>query len=149
MYRLKLLMLGSIIAIFSCISFSIIVPYKFVKVVSSSMEPTLHSGELIIYNPFFDLSRGDIIVFRSNNDNSKILVKRIIGIPGDSIDINSSGIYINSQLYMEGEIQSLKTCYNVPQETVFVMGDNYKVSIDSRNWEEPYVKKQDILGVVL
>ncbi len=148
MYRIKLFVLSIIIATLICVAFFILVPYRFIRVVSSSMEPTFYSGDLVIYSTLAELSRGDIIVFYSDNKD-KILVKRVIGISGDVIDITEDGIYVNSELYLVGKVQSLQSCYTVPEGTVFVLGDNYEVSIDSRYWEDPYIKQDSILGVVL
>lgn len=149
MYRIRLLFLSIMIATLSGIAFSILVPYKFMRVVSSSMEPTIFPEDIIVYTPLAELSRGDVVVFYSNNNDDKILVKRVIGISGDVIDISEDGIYVNSKLYIEDKVESLENCYTVPEGAVFVMGDNYSISVDSRCWKDPYVKQDDILGVVL
>ncbi len=148
MDRIKLFVLSIIIATIACATFFILVPYKFMRVMSSSMEPTLSSGDLIAYKPFTDISRGDIIVFFSDDDKNKTLVKRVIGVSGDTIDIVEDGVYVNSILYITGKIQNTESHYTVPQESVFVLGDNYEISVDSRYWRDPFIKQDNILGVV-
>lgn len=147
-YRIKLFVLSIIIATIACATFFILVPYKFMRVMSSSMEPTLSAGDLIAYKPFTDVSRGDIIVFFSDDDKNKTLVKRVIGVSGDTIDIVEDGVYVNSILYITGKIQNTESHYTVPQESVFVLGDNYEISVDSRYWKDPFIKQDNILGVV-
>ena len=95
---------------------------------SDSMEPTIDEGSMIIgYRLFDDLKKGDIIVFRHEG---QLLVKRIAGAPGDSIE-SAGGSFV------------------VPEDCYYVLGDNAANSHDSRYWEDPFVRRENIVAVVL
>lgn len=111
----------------------------------SSMEPTLYENHYLIINKLAyktgDEQRGDIIVFESELENEdgekKLLIKRIIGLPGETVTVENENVYINGQLLEEeylkdgitpGQVIDCK----VPEDGLFVMGDNRVVSIDSR-----------------
>ena len=93
---------------------------------------------------------GDIIVFNSDQiDNEPIvLIKRVIGCPGDVVHIENGDVYVNGEKLVEE--YALKDNYSgdftVPENSYFVMGDNRENSIDARYWENHYVDKKDILG---
>src|ERR1044071_7776236 len=121
-----------------------------VKVEGTSMLPRLHDGERIFVNKLIyyglpELQRGDIVVFWFPDDPSKSYIKRIIGLPGETIEIRDGRIYIRS----EGREQLLEEPYLDPQRNLsranhapvavkphfyFVMGDNRDASSDSRYW---------------
>lgn len=111
----------------------------------SSMEPTLYENHYLIINKLAyktgDEQRGDIIVFESEleteDGDRKLLIKRIVGLPGETVTIKNEEVYIDGQLLEEdylkdgitpGEVIDCK----VPEGQLFVMGDNRIVSIDSR-----------------
>lgn len=125
----------------------------------TSMMDTLHNNDyLIMYKLAYrkaDPERGDIIVFQSSmrdeKGNDKLLIKRVIGLPGDTITIEDGEVYINGELYPEdytkdgytpGDIKDL----TVPDGQFFVMGDNRVSSIDSRSEEVGLVSKSQIKG---
>ena len=118
-----------------------------------SMNPTLNDGEVIITSRLSGIERQDVVAFYYNN---KILVKRVIAKAGDWINITSDGaVYINNEILNEPYLtqQSLGECdidfpYQVPDGTVFVMGDNRAFSADSRLNEIGPVKSEDIVGKV-
>lgn len=146
---------------------SIIISYLFFTRViiggwipSSSMEPTLQVGDYAISNGLAYLKhepqRGDIITFRHKGvAEGKTLIKRIIGVPGDSIMFIDGYVYINGELVYESylpeetETNSFKDFENIPDGCYFVMGDNRENSEDSRFWVDPYVKKKEIRGKLL
>lgn len=99
-----------------------------------------------------DPQRGDIISFNSTqvSKDEPQLIKRIIGLPGDTIEIKQGNVYVNGTLLKENYALKDKftsqTKYVVPENCYFVMGDNRANSYDSRYWEDPYVKRSDIIG---
>ncbi|MBE6034837.1 signal peptidase I [Aminipila sp.] len=135
---------------------------QFIKptiVKESSMEPTLYENNYILLNKqaynFGEPKRGDIIVFHTGlkleNGKEKMLIKRVIGLPGETISIDSGIVYINGEPleenytkdgYTDGHVEDLI----IPEGELFVMGDNRLVSIDSRLDEVGCVKIDDVLG---
>lgn len=135
---------------------------QFIKptiVKESSMQPTLYENNYILLNKqaynFGEPKRGDIVVFHTGlkleNGKEKMLIKRVIGLPGETITIKEGNVYINDKLltenytkdgYTDGAIENL----TIPEGELFVMGDNRLVSIDSRLEEVGCVKIDDVLG---
>ncbi|MCR5238240.1 MAG: signal peptidase I [Lachnospiraceae bacterium] len=124
-------------------------------VMSGSMEPKLQVGSTAVYNRLAYRNsqprRGDIVIFWSE-EFEKYLAKRVIGVAGDKIEFHSGYVYINGQIVDESEYiaddietNSNKT-FDVPENSVFVMGDNREYSYDSRFWNMPYVKVDEIKG---
>lgn len=101
---------------------------------------------------FGDPQRGDIIIFKYPDDESQNFVKRIIGIPGDVIEISDGKVYINgeeqNEPYIKEPMDTYETLYYiVPENSYFVMGDNRNSSKDSRYWTTTnYVTKDKIIG---
>lgn len=111
----------------------------FYKIPSDSMSPTLEKNDRIVginVSPS-DLKRGDIITFLYPKASKHILVKRIIGLPGDKILIKNGDMFINGRKIIEPYIKH-KADYNfkikVPKHDVFVLGDNRNNSFDSSIW---------------
>ena len=134
------------------------------KIPSGSMEPTLLVGDHILVNkfiygehiPFTDIKildfgdpkRGEIIVFVYPKDESKDFIKRVIGVEGDTIEIKGKKLFINNQPFVDpyghfkdnaiipGHIQPRDNFgpVTVPEDSLFVMGDNRDRSADSRFW---------------
>lgn len=123
------------------------------RVTGSSMEPTLHSDEIVVCAKYSDFKRGDIVAFYFNN---KVLLKRVIGTPGDIIEIEDGGsVIVNGEKLTEAyaENVSLGECdlefpVQVPENRLFVMGDNRETSIDSRSSEIGYIADEYIIGRV-
>lgn len=124
---------------------------------SESMQPTLNIGDGVIVNRLSYLSeapqRGDIIVFKSDEYNGSDLIKRVIGLPGDKIDIRNHHVYVNGcRLIEDYAVGSTEPSLNkvshfeVPENSVFLLGDNRESSADSRWWENPYISYDDIVG---
>jgi signal peptidase I len=127
------------------------------KIPSGSMKPTLLVGDHILVNkfiygvkiPFTDRTiielgqpkRGDVVVFKYPLDTSKDYIKRVIGLPGDEVKLTNKKLYVNGKL-MEDIHASYSTFGNlrkfgpvsVPDDHIFVMGDNRDESSDSRVW---------------
>jgi len=147
------------------------------KIPSRSMEPALLVGDHLLVNKFIygikipvirkilvpvtEPKRGDIIVFIYPHDRSKDFIKRVIGTGGDKIEIKNKKIFVNNQefedtygIYSDSVVYpaSLQPRDNfgpviVPQNTVFVMGDNRDESADSRFWG--FVDLRDVVGKAL
>ena len=124
------------------------------RIYGSSMNDTLNEGDIVVSIKGNDLSTGDIIAFYYNN---KILVKRVIGTPGDWIDLDADGnVYVNNVKIDEPYLmdKALGDCnielpYQVPESRVFVMGDNRSVSVDSRNTAVGCVAEEQIVGKIV
>lgn len=138
---------------FSLIAILIVVPIRlFIAqpfiVSGASMETTFHSGEYLIVDQvtyhFEKPNRGDVIIFRYPRDPSKFFIKRVIGLPGDTISIEDGVITITNEANPKGMILSEEYAETMPaaakfvekvgEREYFVMGDNRDESSDSRSW---------------
>jgi signal peptidase I len=115
------------------------------------MLPTLQAGEFILVSKlayrFGDVHRGDIIVFHFPQNPHEDYIKRVIGVPGDFVDIHDSQVWINNQQLAEAYIASepqYSGKWTVPQESLFVLGDNRNQSSDSHSWG--FVPYANIVG---
>jgi signal peptidase I len=161
----------SIIIAFILAMFVRIFFFEFYKIPTSSMVATLIPGDRIlvakiIYGPRIPFvgvripgyrkpERGEVIVFISPPERSKAYVKRIIGMPGETVEIERGSIYIDGQEISDSRI-SKNFYYNfgdygqpgrsieVPEHSYFVLGDNSASSRDSRHWG--FVPFEDVLG---
>ena len=125
------------------------------SVMSGSMEPKLKVGNSVIYNRLAYKrnvpERGDIIAFWSEEDGM-LMAKRVIGLPGDTVEFHNGNVYINGNMadereYLSEDIETNSNkVFNVPAETVLVLGDNRDDSYDSRFWDTPYVSYRNIKG---
>lgn len=128
--------------------------YAPIMVKGESMYPTLHNKDIMILDKikykYSSIERFDIVVIRNDGKN---IIKRVIGLPGDSVDYIDSKLYINGKMYVEKYLDSdVKTLLNgsdfevdnIPDDCYFVLGDNREVSKDSRSIG--LIKKKDIEG---
>lgn len=121
------------------------------RVTGTSMTPTLYNDELVICNKRSNYKQGDMIAFYFNN---KILLKRVIGLPGDWIEITEDGtVFVNGEMLDEPYIdeKSLGECdiefpYQVPESRIFVMGDHRATSVDSRTSMVGCIADEYIIG---
>lgn len=144
------------LAIFVVIYLFLFQPHQ---VKGASMEPNFHDGEYILTNKFqyhFDTpKRGDVVVFKSPQNPDIDFIKRIIGLPGETIKLEDNRYYINGVELTEPYIAEELFTYNgsylrdgmeivVPQDHYFVSGDNRPRSSDSREWGP--IEKSSIIG---
>ncbi len=129
------------------------------QVPTGSMESTVMTNDRVFA---FRLSylleeqkRGDIVVFPFPDDESVNYLKRIIGLPGETIEIIDGKVYINNSKeplkedYLKETPTGTYGPYEVPDDSYFMLGDNRNVSLDSRYWDNTYVKKDKIMGKVI
>lgn len=128
------------------------------SVVGSSMSPTLKDGEVLILNKFkyrfSDIKREDIVSLRYAD--TKYLIKRVIGLPGEKVEIINNKLYINGIEYVEDYLskelnyQDFKlgdlNYTEIPEDMYLVLGDNRENSLDSR--KIGLIKKEDIVGKI-
>lgn len=143
-----------------------IVIYLFIfqpnQVKGASMEPTFQSGDYIITSKitykFKKVERGDVVVFNSPKNPNIEYIKRIIGLPGDKIEIRNNEVYVNDSILPETYISAKTNVWDtgfikegkpiiVPENYVFVMGDNRPRSSDSREFGP--IPISSIVGVVI
>ena len=123
------------------------------QIEGTSMEPTLVNGDIVLLTKTTSFNRGELCGFSWNN---KLLIKRVVGIPGDWIEIDIDGtVYLNGVKLDEPYVEQLAMgeCdlefpFQVPQEQYFVLGDMRESSIDSRNTLIGCVEKDQIVGKV-
>lgn len=121
---------------------------------TSSMDPTISINDKLIGNRlaylFKNPERGDIIIFKFPDDESQIFIKRVIGLPGETIQIVEGELFIDGELieedYIKDSMHGNYGPYEVPDNGYFVLGDNRNVSEDSRFWKNTYVRKNKILA---
>ncbi len=124
------------------------------QIYGSSMTPTLTDGDIVISTTVSEFKTGDVIAFYYNN---KVLVKRVIAVSGQWVDIKEDGtVYVNSAEIDEPYIteKSFGDCdislpYQVPEGRIFVMGDHRSVSVDSRNSVVGCVSQEQIVGKII
>lgn len=124
------------------------------RIYGTSMNGTVNNGDLVVSIKRADFKTGDVIAFYYNNN---ILVKRVIAKSGDWVDIDEEGnVYVNQKLLNEPYLSSkalgetnIELPYQVPEDRIFVMGDNREVSVDSRNTAVGCVTGEQIVGKII
>ena len=123
------------------------------RVTGSSMEPTLDPKEIVVCLKSSRFQSGDLVAFYYNN---KVLLKRVIGTAGDTIEMDDSGnVFVNGNQLDEPYItkKSLGQCdidfpFQVPDNRIFVMGDNREASVDSRTTAVGCIADEYVIGKV-
>ena len=122
-----------------------------VRVYNISMQPTLYEGNLLVVNKFaYKLGtpkRGDIVIFHYQGTPTEDYIKRVIGLPGDTVNISNGVVQVNGQTLTEPYIAALPKytgTWMVPEGELFVLGDNRNLSSDSHEWG--FVKQEWIVG---
>ncbi|MEE6159267.1 signal peptidase I [Olsenella sp. YH-ols2221] len=125
------------------------------RIYGDSMTPTLEEGDVVMAYKTGEFKSGDLVVFSYNN---KTLVKRVIAVPGDWVDIDDSGnVSVNGQVldesYLHGEKSlgqtDIQFPYQVPEGKCFVLGDHRSVSVDSRLSQMGAIPGEQIVGKVV
>lgn len=130
---------------------------SFQQVIGPSMTPNYEEGEVFLLNKirykFSEIKRFDVVVLESNQ--SKYMIKRIIGLPGEHIEYKENKLYVNGKEVIEEFIKTGDTAnFNIkslseeviPKDSYFVVGDNRENSQDSRSYG--FISKDDIIGKV-
>ena len=154
----------ALISLVVCIALGLVVGLIISKCVVSaayvhgnSMYPTYEDGQMLFINRLAEPTRGSVVVVKDSNEGEEdhLLIKRVIGLPGEMLEITDGSVYINGQKLVEGYLQEgvethpadYGTYENLGADSYFVMGDNRDESKDSR-YIGP-VNKEDIVGVVI
>jgi len=123
-----------------------------VWITSGSMIPTLQVKDRLIVTRVHDyksLKEGDIVLFKNDEFKDDILIKRLIGLPGDKIEIKNGVVFRNGEQLKEDYVENnliYNGTFEVPTGNYFFLGDNRAHSNDSRFWENPYVDESKIEG---
>jgi signal peptidase I len=129
--------------------------FMFAFVPTGSMKPTIMEKDRIIVDRisllFDEIERGDIVVFESNAmQGEKLLVKRVIGLPGESVEIKEGKVYINDVPFDEEYVyypdsMSMEKI-EIGEDKYFMLGDNRSNSFDARFWDDKTIDKKEIIG---
>lgn len=129
----------------------------FIAVVpSDSMVPTIHNGDRLVVmrvHNYTKLKRGDVLLFEfSEAGKTAIFVKRLIGLPGDRVEVKKGEVFVNGKKLR----QNYKTIFDpgdyfsgaikVPEGKYLFLGDNRTNSFDSRYWKDPFISRDKIIG---
>lgn len=137
-------------AIFNLVIIIMLVP-------TGSMEPQIASGSLCFGNRLAFIKavpeKGDVVVFK-NKEAGSLMVKRVIGLPGDEITFKNNTLFINGteivpEDYLNEVPSYIDAEFLVPEGHIFLMGDNRNGSLDSRFWENPYIAIDEVIGEYL
>lgn len=129
-----------------------------VEAIGSSMEPSLAGGERatgLKASHVGEIARGDILVFEPPFDAGRLYVKRVIGLPGEDVRIESGKVYVDGELLDESYIAGEWTQYtgpyvfHVPDGHYLMLGDNRDESWDARHWDDPYVGRSAVKAKAL
>ncbi len=121
-------------------------------ILQTSMEPNFHEGQRLVVNKavywFGEPERGSVVIFKSLNERQGEFIKRIIGLPGDTVEVKGGAVYVNGvkldEPYIKSPPRYTMAELEVPEDSYFVLGDNRNQSNDSHNgWLLP---RENIIG---
>lgn len=145
--------------LFALFVFNVILEMHYIP--SESMEPTISTGGYVLCDRVsylfkdYEGHRGDIVVFEDPNGSGSLLIKRVIAVAGDTVEFKDGDVYLNGELSEEPYIKaphstySFQDSYTVPENAIFVMGDNREHSIDSRSFASPFVETRAVRSRML
>ena len=124
------------------------------QIYGNSMTPTLENGDIVFSVKSSEFQQGDVLAFYYNN---KILVKRVIAVAGEWVDISDEGtVYVNGEELYEPYVlekvfgdTNIELPYQVPDGKIFVMGDHRSTSVDSRNTTVGCVAQEQVVGKII
>lgn len=154
-FKVLKILFNSIIVVAACSVLIANLVFPVMRVNGTSMEPIMSDGDIITSIKSVKLiTRGDIIAFYYND---KVLLKRVIALPGDTVNIDDEGnVYVNNKAIEEPYItqKSLGICdvefpLTVEENTVFVLGDHRSVSVDSRSQDVGNIHYERIIGKIV
>ncbi len=124
---------------------------------TQSMEPTIMAKDRLIGSRLSyknsDPERGDIIIFKYPDDEKVLFIKRVIGLPGEKVEIHDGNVYIDGAVleepYLTVRTEGNFGPYEVPEGHFFMMGDNRNNSSDSRYWTNTYLSREAVIGRAL
>jgi signal peptidase I len=120
-----------------------------------SMEPRVHAGEIVLINTlayrFGEIRRGDVVAFRHDAPNPETYIKRVVGLPGERVEVRDGVVTINGRTlpepYVRFRDRRSAPPLVVPPHAYYVLGDNRAESDDSRNWGA--LQRADVVGMAL
>lgn len=148
-----------LILAFAVVAAMLINRYVIIKaeVPTGSMEYTIEVDDCILGFQLAYLfngpDRGDVVIFPYPDNPETTYVKRVIGLPGETVEIKNGYVYIDGtpieEPYLKEEMRGEYGPYVVPEGSYFMLGDNRNSSQDSRKWKNTYLKEEDIMAKVL
>ena len=155
--RYRKLLKNTIYSLLIVAAISVLVATLFLPVLEiygNSMNPTLESGDIVVSIKTTKLERGDVCCMYYNNH---LLVKRVIGLQGDVIEMDEDGnVFVNGEYVDEPYLSEkvlgdcdLEFPYTVPEQTIFVLGDNRPTAVDSRNEQFGSISLEEVVGKIV
>lgn len=148
--------------VLNCVVIPVLITFLILRFVAmlayvptGSMKPTIFEGDRILVLRYLhnsSFNRGDLVVFSGKSviNENKLLVKRVIGLPGETVSIKDGVVYINAvplqEDYVKNNMNFNMTDLVIPEGEYFVLGDNRINSYDARYWDVKTVKQADIIG---